>query len=202
MNNLQFNEQGLLPVIVQDQDTMQVLMLAYMNQEAINKTLETKDMYYFSRSRQTLWRKGETSGNTQKLKQLSYDCDQDTLLAIVKQTGPACHTNNISCFYRDAYKEDYQQKSTILEDLYKLITTRKNDMPEGSYTTYLFEKGIDKILKKVAEETGEVIIAAKNTDPNELVYESADLLYHLLVLLVNQNIDITRVFAELEKRRK
>lgn len=202
MIDLKMNAQGLIPVIVQDETTKQVLMLAYMNKEAIDKTLETKNMYYYSRSRQTLWRKGETSGNTQQLKQLSYDCDQDALLAIVKQIGPACHTNNLSCFYRDEYKESLAESSTILQDLYKVINGRKNQMPEGSYTTYLFEKGIDKILKKVAEETGEVIIASKNNDPNEIVYESADLMYHLLVLLVNQNIDINDILKELESRRK
>lgn len=203
MKNLKFNEQGLIPVVVQDESTKEVLMLAYMNSEALAKTLETKNMYYFSRSRNKLWRKGETSGNTQILKQLSYDCDEDTLLAIIEQTGPACHTGELSCFYRDSFSENTDKtNNTILNDLYKVIEGRKNEMPEGSYTTYLFEKGVDKILKKVAEEAGEVIIASKNNEPSEIIYESADLMYHLLVLLVNQGIDINEIFKELAKRRK
>ena len=194
------NKEGLIPCITQDVDTKEVLMLAYMNQEAIDKTIESKEAYYFSRSRNELWKKGERSGNTQAVQSFSYDCDKDTILLKVKQKGVACHTNNYSCFFESIFDET-KEESFVLSDLFKVIKERKAQMPEGSYTTYLFEKGLDKILKKVAEETGEVIIASKNNN-DELIYEASDLIYHLLVLLVNQGIDFTDILKELNSRRK
>lgn len=194
-----FNSQGLIPVIVQEQGTKDVLMLAYMNKAAYEKTLETKDLYFYSRSRKSLWKKGQTSGNTQALMSLSYDCDQDSLLALVDQKGPACHTGNKSCFYRDMLGEK-SSNDLVLETLYQTIIDKKNK-PDQGYTTYLFEKGLDKILKKVAEETGEVIIASKNNN-DETIYEIADLFYHVLVLMVNQGIGLDDIYEELRKRRK
>lgn len=194
--NVKFNNDGLVPVIVQEYMTNEVLMLAYMNQEALQKTLETDELFYYSRSRNELWKKGETSGNTQYLKSLSYDCDQDTLLAQVEQVGNACHTGNKTCFYKSVKNE----KTNILTDLFQLIQDRKMN-PDKGYTSYLFEKGLDKILKKVAEETGEVIIASKN-NKEETIYEIADLFYHLFVLMANQNIEYTDILKELSNRRK
>lgn len=197
--NITYNQEGLVPVVVQDASTNQVLMLAYMNEEAFNMTIQTKQMTYFSRSRNTLWIKGETSGHVQYLKQLSYDCDEDTLLAKVEQVGVACHTGNPSCFYRDIVKEE-TYNSNILDELYTVINDRKQN-PDKGYTSYLFEKGIDKILKKVAEETGEVIIASKN-NTDETIYEVSDLFYHVLVLMVNQGIALEDIYKELSSRRK
>jgi phosphoribosyl-ATP pyrophosphohydrolase/phosphoribosyl-AMP cyclohydrolase len=198
--NIKYNEDGLVPVIAQDVYTKEVLMLAYMNEEALEKTLNSKEAYYYSRSRQELWKKGETSGNIQFVKELSYDCDQDTILLKVEQKGVACHTNHYSCFYRSEFREEAKASDT-LQSLFALIKERKELRPEGSYTTYLFDKGVDKILKKVAEETGEVLIATKNNN-EELIYESADLLYHLLVLFANQSLELSDVLLELEKRKK
>lgn len=198
---LKFNEQGLIPVVTQDVDTKEVLMLAYMNQEAVDATLETKKATYYSRSRKQLWVKGETSGNTQDVKSFSYDCDQDTILLKVKQKGVACHTGNYSCFYTDVINDVTPSSKTILDDLYSVLLTRKAQMPEGSYTTYLFQKGVDKILKKVAEEAGEVIIASKNNN-EETIYEVSDLFYHLMVLMVNQGISLTDIYDELWSRRQ
>lgn len=197
----QFNKDGLIPVITQDVDTKEVLMLAYMNEEAIQKTKETKKATYYSRSRKTLWVKGETSGNTQEVISFLYDCDQDTILLKVKQKGVACHTNNYSCFYRNEFNNEEKNNELILSELFTLLKTRYAQRPQGSYTTYLFEKGVDKILKKVAEETGEVLIASKNNN-EELIYEASDLLYHLLVLLVNQGVDLSDIYKELRGRMK
>ncbi|QMS84786.1 bifunctional phosphoribosyl-AMP cyclohydrolase/phosphoribosyl-ATP diphosphatase HisIE [Candidatus Xianfuyuplasma coldseepsis] len=197
--NITFNKEELVPVIVQDYRTGEVLMLAYMNQEAYDKTVETNDMYYFSRSRQTLWRKGETSGNTQRLVSLSYDCDQDTLLAVVNQTGPACHTGNKSCFYRSVVGE-LETRQDPLVALYDTIQAKQRNPDEG-YTSYLFDKGLDKILKKVGEETSEVIIASKNNN-EETIYEISDLFYHVLVLMANQGITLPDIYKELASRRK
>ena len=196
---LQFNQDGLIPVIVQEDLTGEVLMLAYMNQEAYDKTIETKQLYYYSRSRQTLWKKGETSGNVQALVSLSYDCDEDTLLAIVKQTGVACHTGNKSCFYRTIEGSTTSQQ----DPLYALMKTiqQKQQTPDKGYTSYLFEKGLDKILKKVGEETSEVIIASKN-NKQETIYEISDLFYHVLVLMANQGIALDDIYQELASRRK
>jgi phosphoribosyl-AMP cyclohydrolase / phosphoribosyl-ATP pyrophosphohydrolase len=197
---LNFNNEGLIPVIVQSIATNEVLMLAYMNKEAYELTLKTHIAHYYSRSRKTIWKKGETSGHFQYVEGISYDCDEDALLLIVKQIGVACHTGNMSCFYRDIIKAP--QKSGILDELYDIIKDRKENPIEGSYTTYLFEKGIDKILKKVGEETSEVIIGSKNNNHKETVYEIADLAYHVLVLMVNQNIKPEDIRQELSTRRK
>jgi phosphoribosyl-ATP pyrophosphohydrolase/phosphoribosyl-AMP cyclohydrolase len=197
----QFNRDGLIPVITQDVDTKEVLMLAYMNEEAINLTKTTRKATYFSRSRKELWVKGETSGNTQEVVSFFYDCDQDTILLKVKQKGVSCHTNHYSCFYRSEFDEEFKNNELLLRELFNLLKTRYQNRPEGSYTTYLFEKGVDKILKKVAEETGEVIIASKNNN-EELIYEASDLLYHLLVLLVNQGVELSEIYQELRSRMK
>lgn len=197
--NIKYNEQGLVPVIVQDVYTKEVLMLAYMNEAALNQTMETKQMTYYSRSRQTLWTKGETSGNVQYLEELRYDCDEDTLLANVRQVGPACHTNNKSCFYRTVV-EGTMPPSSVLEELFRVIQA-KQQTPDGGYTNYLFDKGLDKILKKVGEETAEVIIAAKNNN-KETIYEISDLIYHLFVLMVQNGIELADVYQELAGRRK
>lgn len=214
MRQLKFNGQGLIPAIVQDVNSGQVLMMAYMNQEALDKTVASGQTWFYSRSRQCLWKKGETSGHIQAVQEIRYDCDQDTLLVLVEQTGAACHTGHYSCFYRtlDGQEKEpalfdasqvYQGKEgpAILLELMEVIRQRQKDRPEGSYTTYLFDKGIDKILKKVGEESAEVIIAAKNPDNTELVYETSDLIYHLLVLLVEKGVDLTEIFTELRSRR-
>jgi phosphoribosyl-ATP pyrophosphohydrolase/phosphoribosyl-AMP cyclohydrolase len=200
INTLKFNESGLIPVIVQDYKTLEVLMLAYMNKEALEKTLKTKLGTYFSRSRNTLWQKGETSGNIQYVKSLAYDCDQDTLLLKVKQVGPACHTGNNSCFYRDILEA--RDEPFTFQTVYEIIKNRKNNPKEGSYTNYLFEKGLDKILKKLGEETSEVIIGAKNQDKDEMVYEMSDLMYHLSVLMVYNDITFEDLENELKKRNE
>lgn len=215
IEGIKYNSDGLIPAIVQDVKTDEVLMLAYMNEESLNKTLETGKAHYYSRSRQKLWLKGESSGNFQKVIEMSLDCDKDTLLFKVEQTGGACHTGKKSCFYNkidekcDIIEEgekvfepdEVYDNSVILKDLYDVIVHRLNNPKEGSYTNYLFEKGIDKILKKVGEETSEVIIAAKNRCPSELVYEVSDLIYHLTVMMVEQGIKWNDIFAELKKRR-
>ena len=202
INEIKYNKDGLVPVVVQEVDTKEVLMLAYMNKEALSKTIEERVAYYYSRSRNELWKKGETSGHIQYVKSLSYDCDQDTLLLKVKQVGVACHTNHMSCFFEDIIPLEDQIKQATLEELYATIKERKNSPIEGSYTNYLFTKGLDKILKKVGEETAEVIIAAKNQSKTELVYELSDLVYHSLVLMVNQGIKVSDIKEELSKRRK
>ena len=202
MDQVKFDDKGLVPVVVQDIKTHTVLMMAYMNAESLQKTLESGDMWYYSRSRQKLWRKGETSGHIQKLHELKIDCDMDTLLALVSQEGPACHTGHYSCFSESLYGEGtYSGGYGIIDELFAVIEDRKVNPKEGSYTNYLFSKGIDKILKKVGEESAEVIIAAKNAAPDEIRYESADLIYHLLVMLSERGLNPAEVFAELEKRR-
>ena len=201
-DKIKFDENGLVPVVVQDIGTNAVLMMAYMNKASIEKTLETKNMTYFSRSRKKLWEKGETSGHYQTLHELKIDCDGDTLLALVSQKGVACHTGNYSCFFESIFgKTDYAAGYAIIDDLFSVIKDRKENPKEGSYTNYLFDKGLDKILKKVGEETAEVIIAAKNKAPDEIRYESADLIYHLLVMLCERGLVPADVFAELKKRR-
>ena len=202
ISKIKFDEKGLVPVIVQDVKTHAVLMLAYMNEESISKTQETGNMVYYSRSRQKLWLKGETSGNIQTLHELKVDCDGDTLLALVTQKGVACHTGAYSCFFdRLLGSSDYSGGYAVIDELFSVIEDRKANPKEGSYTNYLFDKGIDKILKKVGEETAEVIIAAKNAVADEIRLESADLLYHLLVMLSERGLTPSEVFAELEKRR-
>ncbi len=203
IDEIKFNDKGLVPVIAQDINTKEVLMLAYMNDEAITKTLEQEIVHYYSRSRQELWKKGETSGNIQKLKGFYYDCDKDTILIKVEQTGVACHTGEYSCFFNKVMKiEKERKKEDVLEELYLLIKDRKLNPIKDSYTCYLFEKGLDKILKKVGEETSEVIIGAKNKDKEELVYEISDLVYHLLVLMANECIEVEEIKTELNKRKK
>ena len=194
---------GLVPVVVQDYRTNEVLMLAYMNEESYNKTIEDGRMTYYSRSRQELWLKGDTSGNYQYVKSLSIDCDKDTILAKVYPIGPACHTGHTSCFYTDLVEGEQEALSPqeVLEDLYSTIVDRKNHPKEGSYTNYLFEKGIDKILKKCGEEATEIVIAAKNPEAEELKYEIADFLYHLSVLMVECNLNWDDVMTELAHRR-
>lgn len=199
--NVKFDEKGLVPAIVQDAETKEVLTLAYMNEESLGKTLETGETWFYSRSRQELWHKGATSGNTQSVVSVKYDCDQDAVLVLVKPKGPACHTGAVSCFSQDVTERksslaDYQ----ILQSLEQVIIDRERERPEGAYTTYLFEKGVDKILKKVGEESAEVIIAAKNRDKEELKWEAADLLYHLQVLLVEQGLPFSEVLKTLEQR--
>lgn len=198
---IKFNEQGLVPAIAQDYLTGEVLMLAYQNAEALQRTLMEKEVYYYSRSRQELWKKGKTSGNIQELKSLYYDCDADTILLKVKQTGVACHTGALSCFFNTVIADE--SKSThILEELYAIIESRKNNPSDDSYTSYLLTTGLDKILKKLGEESSEVIIAAKNDEKDELIYEISDLVYHLLVLMSHENVSIEEIKSELKDRRK
>ncbi|MEO2238658.1 bifunctional phosphoribosyl-AMP cyclohydrolase/phosphoribosyl-ATP diphosphatase HisIE [Dorea sp. YH-dor226] len=196
------NDQGLIPVIVQHYKTQEVLMLAYMNEESFNCTIKTGKMTYFSRSRQKLWIKGETSGHYQYVKSLTIDCDLDTLLAKVDQIGAACHTGNPTCFFQPLVGTDYDETNPlqVFESVYNTIKDRKENPKEGSYTNYLFDKGIDKILKKVGEEATEVVIAAKNPNPEEVKYELADFLYHAMVLMVEKGIMWEDIVKELADR--
>lgn len=196
------NSDGMVPVIVQDYRTNEVLMLAYMNEEAFETTLRTGRMTYFSRSRQELWIKGMTSGHFQYVKSLSLDCDSDTLLAKVSQIGAACHTGNRSCFYRELVKKEYEERNPlkVFQQVYDVICDRKIHPKEGSYTNYLFDKGIDKILKKVGEECTEIVIAAKNPDPEEIKYEISDFLYHVMVLMVEKGVTWEEITRELARR--
>lgn len=194
------NSDGMLPVVVQDYKTQEVLMVAYMNQEAFEMTVRTGRMTYWSRSRQELWVKGLTSGHFQYVKELRIDCDNDTLLAKVLQVGAACHTGNRSCFYRTVMKKEYDETNPlkVFEDVFAVIQDRRIHPKEGSYTNYLFDKGIDKILKKVGEEATEIVIAAKNPDSEEIKYEISDFLYHVMVLMAERGVtwaDITRELA-------
>ncbi|MFZ5899703.1 MAG: bifunctional phosphoribosyl-AMP cyclohydrolase/phosphoribosyl-ATP diphosphatase HisIE [Bacillota bacterium] len=245
IDKLKFNQDGLIPVIIQDVRTNKVLMLAYMNKEALQKTLQTGETWFWSRSRQKLWHKGETSGHIQRVDEIFFDCDADTLLIKVEQHGACCHEGYLTCFHykiaesgiaivgemafdptsvygKEAQKEvaaadqppvrtqagagPEAKKSAdsvaILDELYELIVSRKNQRPPGAYTSYLFDKGLDKILKKIGEETSEVIIGAKNHIREEVVYEVADLFYHVMVLLADQGIHLNEVMRELENRRK
>lgn len=207
LQNIRFDDQGLVPAIVQDAASKEVLMLAYMNRESLQKTLETGQTWFWSRSRGELWNKGATSGNTQEVVSIRYDCDGDTLLVTVKPNGPACHTGAYSCFYRTADGEENphalaEDRFGPLSRLEATIAQRDAERPEGSYTTYLFEKGVDKILKKIGEESAEVIIAGKNRDAKELAAEAADLIFHLLVLLREQRVPLDAVLEELEFRHR
>ncbi|MBU5239043.1 bifunctional phosphoribosyl-AMP cyclohydrolase/phosphoribosyl-ATP diphosphatase HisIE [Bacillus velezensis] len=197
-DELRFDEAGLIPAIVQDAASKEVLTLAYMNRESYEKTIETKETWFYSRSRGELWHKGATSGNTQKVKAIRYDCDQDALVVLAEPSGPACHKGSYSCFSPE--KADAQDRFGILNELESVIAKRQAEMPDGAYTTYLFREGVDKILKKVGEEAAEVIIAAKNRDHEELKWEAADLLYHLLVLLREQSLPLDDVLDVLAKR--
>lgn len=202
-NELKCNSDGLLPVVVQDYKSKEVLMVAYTNEEAFLKTIETGKMHYYSRSRKSLWCKGETSGHFQFVKSLKIDCDNDTILAFVKQLGSACHTGNKSCFYRELMKREYENRNPfeVLSEDFEVILDRKANPKKGSYTNYLFDKGLDKILKKCGEEATEICIAAKNPQAEELKYEIADYLYHLMVLMAQCGLNWEDITRELANRR-
>lgn len=202
-DEFKLNSDGLIPCIVQHYKTGKVLMLAYMNKESFEKTIRTGRMTYYSRSREELWTKGETSGHFQFLKALSLDCDKDTLLAQVSQIGAACHTGSPTCFFTNLVKKEYDNTNPlkVFEEEYNIIENRKHNPKEGSYTNYLFDKGIDKILKKVGEEATEIVIAAKNPDTDEIKYEISDFLYHLMVLMVEKGVSWTDITKELADRR-
>lgn len=197
IKDLKYNEKGLIPAIVTDARTGKVLMLAYMNEESLGITVKEERTCFFSRSRNELWRKGETSGNVQQVVSITTDCDKDTLLVSVIPAGPACHTGNETCFFNPILEN---AAPFSIEGLMELIKGRKNNKKEGSYTTYLFEKGRDKILKKVGEEATEVIIAGKADDKAETIYELADLMYHALVLMADMDISVDDVLKELASR--
>ena len=199
IDELKFDERGLIPAIVTDARTGQVLTLAWMNRESLGISMEKELTCFWSRSRQELWLKGETSGNYQHIVSITADCDRDALVVAVEKDGPACHTGEESCFHAPVWESDTRQEFH-LRDLYALLEGRKRDKPEGSYTTYLFQKGLDKILKKVGEESTEVIIAAKAEDRKETVYELADLMYHAMVLMVEMGIPLEEVRQELASR--
>jgi phosphoribosyl-ATP pyrophosphohydrolase/phosphoribosyl-AMP cyclohydrolase len=211
--SIRWDAQGLIPAIVQDAASKDVLTLAYMNAESLKQTLESGETWFWSRSRNELWHKGATSGHTQKVKSLAYDCDADTLLVKVIPNGPACHTGKQGCFFNEVQLQAGEVNTTpieapllstdrfaILSTLEATIAQRDAERPEGAYTTYLFEKGVDKILKKVGEETAEVIIAAKNHDQQELRYEASDLIFHLMVLLREEKLSLDEVMLELDRR--
>jgi phosphoribosyl-ATP pyrophosphohydrolase/phosphoribosyl-AMP cyclohydrolase len=208
--NVKYDANGLVPAIVQDAISKEVLMLAYMNEESLQRTIATGETWFWSRSRQELWHKGATSGHTQAVVSLKYDCDGDTLLVLVEQMGPACHTGKYSCFHNDipvqnnaaasAHTTAAGRRFAILSELESLIAAREAERPEGSYTSYLFNKGLDKILKKFAEEAAEVVIGAKNNDNDELRCEASDVLFHLLVLLRERKVPLDAVMRELESR--
>ena len=217
IESLKYDERGLLPAIVQDARTLEVLTLAYMNAESLRRTIELKETWFWSRSRSELWHKGATSGNTQRVVDIKLDCDGDAVLILVEPLGPACHTGARSCFHNEIegaaqvvdesnaelneagarWTDDFGE---VLEKLYALVESRRRERPEKSYTTYLFNEGLDKILKKVGEESAETIIAAKNEDSARLVEETADLLYHLLVLMVERGVKLEEITAELAGR--
>lgn len=201
-DSFRLNPQGLIPVIVQDYRTQEVLMLAYMNRVSFEQTIKTGRMTYYSRSRQSLWLKGETSGHYQYVKALSLDCDNDTLLAKVNQIGAACHTGERSCFFQNLVKKEYQETNPlkVFEEVLQVILDRKANPKEGSYTNYLFDKGIDKILKKLGEEATEIVIAAKNPNPEEVKYEISDFLYHMMVLMAWKGISWEDITRELSNR--
>ena len=199
IDELKFDEKGLIPAIVVDSVTKKVLTLAYMNRESLQISMEKGLTCFWSRSRQELWLKGDTSGNYQHIVSITADCDKDALVVVVEKDGPACHLGNDSCFENPVWQSD-ELNEFSLEGLYELLEGRKNERPEGSYTTYLFDKGIDKILKKVGEENTEVIIAAKADDKAETIYELADLAYHAMVLMVEMGISVEDVHRELASR--
>jgi phosphoribosyl-ATP pyrophosphohydrolase/phosphoribosyl-AMP cyclohydrolase len=216
LDNINYDEKGLVPAVVQDDKSKEVLMVAYMNQEALHRTLQTKKVWFYSRKRKSLWQKGETSGNFLKVKSIFYDCDEDTLLLKVDPKGPACHTGHNSCFYRsllqnqesalsdcnnakDAAQENY---SKIIDELVEVIDSRFAEKPEGSYIAKLYTGGRERILKKVGEEAAEVVIASMSQNKDETIYETADLVFHLLIALRYDGITIEEVMTELERRRK
>ena len=199
IDELKFDTNGLIPAVVVDSITKKVLTVAYMNRESLEISMEKGLTCFWSRSRQELWLKGETSGNYQHIVSITADCDKDALVVVVEKDGPACHLGTDSCFANPVWQNEEKQEFS-LQGLYDMLVGRKNDKPEGSYTTYLFEKGIDKILKKVGEESTEVIIAAKADDRNETVYELADLAYHAMVLMVQMGITVEDIHKELASR--
>jgi len=199
INELKFDKNGLIPAIVVDATTKKVLTLAYMNEESLKISMEKELTCFYSRSRDELWLKGETSGNYQHIVSITADCDNDALVVMVDKEGPACHTGTDSCFTKPIFESDNRSVFSM-DGLYELLEGRKRDLPEGSYTTYLFQKGIDKILKKVGEENTEVIIAAKADDKAETVYEIADLCYHVMVLMVEMGISVEDIKKELASR--
>lgn len=209
ISGIKFDETSLVPVVVQDANTRAVLTLAYMNAESLKRTIETGETWFWSRSRASLWHKGETSGHTQRVKEILVDCDSDALTVLVETKGPACHTGRQSCFHNVLLAADdagarisYRGSDlgAVFHDLYALVESRNRDRPEGSYTTYLFEQGLDKILKKVGEEASETIIAAKNEDRTALANEISDLFYHLIVLLIERGVTLKDIRDELVSR--
>ncbi len=206
IDEIRFDEKGLVPAVIQDAANGEVLMLAYMNRESLEKTLETGQTWYFSRSRGRLWNKGETSGHFQNVKEILVDCDCDALLIKVEQLGAACHTEHRSCFYRKAENGNLAEYTApadarILDEVYAVVRDRMENPKEGSYTNYLIDTGIDKILKKVGEECSETIIAAKNAEPSEIALETSDLLYHLIVMLAERGMTMDEVYSTLKSRR-
>ncbi len=199
IENLKFDENGLIPAIVVDADTKKVLTLAYMNKESLSISIERELTCFYSRSRKELWLKGETSGNYQHIVSITADCDNDALIVLVKKDGPACHTGSDSCFNNTLFKSE-NNSAFSMDGLYELLTERKKELPEGSYTTYLFKKGLDKMLKKIGEESTEVIIAAKADDKAETIYEIADLAYHIMVMMLEMGINVDDIKAELASR--
>ena len=199
INELKFDEKGLIPAIIVDSITKKVLTLAYMNRESLEISMEKGLTCFYSRSRKELWLKGETSGNYQHIVSITADCDNDALVVVVEPDGPACHTGEKSCFFNPVYESEERQEFS-LESLMTLIEGRRSEKKEGSYTTYLFEKGLDKILKKVGEESTEVIIAAKADDKKDTIYEISDLTYHLLVLMIQMGISLEDIHNELASR--
>lgn len=199
--DVRFDERGLVPVVVQDARTREVLTLAYMNDESLRRTLAEGETWFWSRSRSELWHKGATSGNTQRVVEVRLDCDTDALVVLVEPRGPACHTGAVSCFGVAEVEKGAVRIGDVLEELHGIVAARRREMPEGSYTTYLFEKGLNKILKKVGEEAAETIIAAKDEDAGALTAETADLVYHLLVLMVERGLTLGALAGELARRR-
>jgi phosphoribosyl-AMP cyclohydrolase / phosphoribosyl-ATP pyrophosphohydrolase len=211
VEDIKFDKDGLVPAIVQDVRTHQVLTLAYMNEASLRRTMETGESWFWSRSREKLWHKGETSGNTQRVMSIIPDCDRDAITLLVVPKGPACHKGSQSCFDDPSFAGDMAQSRTTMEgssigetldDLYSIVESRRLARPDGSYTTYLFDKGLDKILKKLGEETSETIIAAKNDEREPFVREVADLIYHLIVLLIDRRVTLEDVSQELSGRKK
>lgn len=202
IEGLKFDDKGLITAVVQNAQSKEVLTVAYMNEESLQKTIETGETWFYSRSRQELWHKGETSGNTQKVVSIKTDCDKDALVVEVLPAGPACHNGTTSCFGETIVQNNQVGSVDIIPYLANVIRQREMEMPEGAYTTYLFEKGIDKICKKVGEEATEVVIGAKNRDAEEVKWEAADLLYHLLVLLQEQKINVYDVLKVLKVRHE
>ncbi len=199
IDELKFNEKGLIPAVVVDAHSKKVLTVAYMNKESLKISIDKELTCFYSRSRDELWLKGETSGNYQHIVSITADCDKDALTVVVEKEGPACHTGTDSCFTNPVFQSENRAEFSM-DGLYELLEGRKKDMPEGSYTTYLFQKGIDKILKKVGEESTEVIIAGKAGDKKETIYEIADLAYHIMVMMVEMGISVEDVRKELASR--